>query len=153
MSVKLTALFLLLGRHQVPRVRLGGVGGGVRSIGRMVLAGENWSAGRNLSSVTVSTTNPTLNCLGFNPGLSSERLATNRLSHGTMSSLDVISSQFQGSGWWVGSVAGQNVEAKRKMPAHGGDRVLFARPVAHNCYWYQFCLYQLVFLLNPYICT
>jgi hypothetical protein len=49
-----------------------------------ILKGENW---RNLRKtcpiVTFSTTNPTWIDQGANPGLHSETLATNDLSHGT----------------------------------------------------------------------
>jgi hypothetical protein len=37
------------------------------------------------NSATLSTTNPTWTGPGSNPGLRGERLATNRLSHGTAS--------------------------------------------------------------------
>jgi hypothetical protein len=50
----------------------------------MKLTGENRSTwGKACPSATLSTTNPTWTDLGLNPGLRGERLATNRLSHGT----------------------------------------------------------------------
>jgi hypothetical protein len=48
-----------------------------------IFAGETEVLGENLPSATLSTTNPTWIELGANPGLRSERPATNRLSHGT----------------------------------------------------------------------
>jgi hypothetical protein len=50
----------------------------------MKLTGENRSIrGKNCPSATLSTKNPTWIDPGSNPGLSGERPATNRLSHGT----------------------------------------------------------------------
>jgi hypothetical protein len=48
-----------------------------------IFAGETEVLGENLPSATLSTTNPTWIDPGANPGLSGERPATNRLSHGT----------------------------------------------------------------------
>jgi hypothetical protein len=51
----------------------------------MKLTGENRSTRRKTCpSATLSTTNPTWIDPGSNPGLSGERPATNRLSHGTV---------------------------------------------------------------------
>jgi hypothetical protein len=49
----------------------------------MIFAGETEVLGENLPNATLSTTNPTWIDPGANPGLRSERPATNRLSHGT----------------------------------------------------------------------
>ena len=50
----------------------------------MKLTGENRGTRRKTClSATLSTTNPTWTDPGSNPGLRSERPATNRLSHGT----------------------------------------------------------------------
>jgi hypothetical protein len=50
----------------------------------MKLTGENRSTrGKTCPSATLSTTHPTWTDLGSNAGLRGERLATNRLSHGT----------------------------------------------------------------------
>ena len=50
----------------------------------MKLTGENRSTrGKTCPSATLSTTNPTWTGPGSNLGLRGERLATNRLSHGT----------------------------------------------------------------------
>jgi hypothetical protein len=49
----------------------------------MIFAGETEVLGENLTSATLSTTNPTWIDPGSNPGLRGERPATNRLSHGT----------------------------------------------------------------------
>jgi hypothetical protein len=50
----------------------------------MKLTGGNRSTrGKSCPNVTLSTTNPTWNDPGSNPGLCGERPATNRLSHGT----------------------------------------------------------------------
>jgi hypothetical protein len=49
----------------------------------MIFSGETEVLGENLPSATLSTTNPTWIDPGANPGLRSERPATNRLSHGT----------------------------------------------------------------------
>jgi hypothetical protein len=52
--------------------------------GGMILTGENLRTRRKpYPSATLSTTNLTWIYLGANPGLSGERRATNRLSHGT----------------------------------------------------------------------
>jgi hypothetical protein len=52
--------------------------------GGMILTEENRRTQRNICpSATLSTTNPTWNDPGVNPGLRGERPATNRLSHGT----------------------------------------------------------------------
>jgi hypothetical protein len=48
-----------------------------------ISAGETEVLGENLPSATLSTINPTWIVPGANPGLRGERLATNRLSHGT----------------------------------------------------------------------
>jgi hypothetical protein len=48
-----------------------------------IFAGETEVLGENLPSATLSTTNPTWIDPGANPGLCSERPATNRVSHGT----------------------------------------------------------------------
>jgi hypothetical protein len=53
----------------------------------MIFAGETEVLGENLPSATLSTTNPTWIDSGANPGLRSERPATNRLSHGTATNL------------------------------------------------------------------
>jgi hypothetical protein len=50
----------------------------------MKLTGENRSTrGKTCLSTTLSTTNPIWADPGSNPDLRGERLATNRLSHGT----------------------------------------------------------------------
>jgi hypothetical protein len=51
----------------------------------MKLTGEKTekNQGKTCPSATLSTTNPTWTDPGLNPGLRGERLATNRLSHGT----------------------------------------------------------------------
>jgi hypothetical protein len=50
----------------------------------MKLTGENRSTGgKTYPSATLSTTNPTWTDQGSNLGISGERPATNRLSHGT----------------------------------------------------------------------
>lgn len=105
----------------MPRVRLGGVGGGVWSSGRMVLAGENRSAGRGTCPVSLYP--PQIpHWLAWDStqayAVTGRTLTTWAVARS--SSLDVISSQFQSSGWWVDFLAGRNVEAKRKIPAHGG---------------------------------
>jgi hypothetical protein len=53
----------------------------------MKLTGENRSTRvKTCPSATLSTTNPTSTDPGSNPGLRGERLATNRLNHGTATS-------------------------------------------------------------------
>jgi len=55
----------------------------MESHGGMILTGENRKTRRETCpSATLSTTNPTWTDPGANPGLSGERPATNRLSHG-----------------------------------------------------------------------
>jgi hypothetical protein len=53
------------------------------SHGGMILTGKRKELGELTPSATSSTTNPTWNDLGANPGLCGERPTTNRLSHGT----------------------------------------------------------------------
>jgi hypothetical protein len=56
----------------------------VESHGGLILTGENSGSRRETCpSDTLSTTNPTWNDKGANPGLGGERPATNDLSHGT----------------------------------------------------------------------
>jgi len=62
--------------------------GGQRSInmniGEMIMTGEDRSTRRKIcSSATLTTIKFTWTDVGFNPGLRGERLATNRLCHGT----------------------------------------------------------------------
>jgi hypothetical protein len=57
---------------------------GLESDGGMLLTGENERTRRKpCPSAILSTTNPVWIDPGANPGLGSDRLATNRLSHGT----------------------------------------------------------------------
>lgn len=50
----------------------------------MIGTKEKWNTRRkNCPSATISTTNPTRTGLGSNPGLCSDRTATNRLNHST----------------------------------------------------------------------
>ena len=59
----------------------------------MKLTGENRSIrGKTCPSATLSTTNPTRTDPGSNPNLRGERLATNRLIHGTAAE-DLLASQ------------------------------------------------------------
>jgi hypothetical protein len=56
----------------------------VERSGGMILTGENQRTQRkSCLSVTLSTTIPTWTDLGPNPGICSDRLVTNLLSHGT----------------------------------------------------------------------
>jgi hypothetical protein len=56
----------------------------MKSHGGMILTGENLRTQRSTCpSATLSTTNPTWTDPGENLGLRGERLANNRLSHGT----------------------------------------------------------------------
>jgi hypothetical protein len=57
----------------------------VWSIGGVILTGENGSAAiKTCLIVTLSTTNIAWTGLGSSPGLSGDRLVTNRLSRGTV---------------------------------------------------------------------
>jgi len=51
----------------------------------MLMVGENRSAGRETCPIaTLSTTNLTWTALRSNPGHRAERMATNRLNHGSL---------------------------------------------------------------------
>jgi hypothetical protein len=67
----------------------------------MKLTGENRSTrGKTCPSATLSTTNPTWTDPGLSPGLRGERLATNRLSHGTARPLELVQPEW----YLIGSV-------------------------------------------------
>jgi hypothetical protein len=55
---------------------------GMENYGEKILTGETDEFGEETVPVTLSTTNPTWTVPGANPGLSGERPATNRLTHG-----------------------------------------------------------------------
>jgi hypothetical protein len=68
----------------------------------MKLTGENRSTrGKTCPSATLSTTYPTWNDPGSNPGLRGERAATDRLSHGTTTGGTYVDQVCKVTMWFV----------------------------------------------------